>query len=247
MQFKDCNVCLQVVVITFLRRGVTTYVVCDYDVCAHCSWSLQALGIIAFVLLCGCLPFDDDSSRIPSESAARKKFTLRFPKWASSLSSSAKDLLHNLLDVNPKNRFTAEQALHHPWVSGKTVQLNSYLQSPSLLGEFCTVHCVCFYLHILLFTVQHISIHTPCIDFTCLTLACVCVGIYVCLAGGRRKEMRSPMTPSMSAMQQRLAAAATAAANNNVTGGAGGGGGIAAALANARGGGGGTMIRKNSI
>lgn len=96
---------------------------------------MWALGIIVFVLLCGCLPFDDDSSKIPSESAARKKFTLRFPRWSTNLSASAKDLLHNLLDVNPKTRYTAEQALNHPWVSGKTVVPNNYLNSPSILGE----------------------------------------------------------------------------------------------------------------
>jgi calcium/calmodulin-dependent protein kinase I len=62
-----------------------------------------------FVLLCGCLPFDDDSSRLVNESAARKKFTLRFPRWSTNLSASAKDLLHNLLDVNPKTRMSAEQ------------------------------------------------------------------------------------------------------------------------------------------
>lgn len=96
---------------------------------------IWALGVIVFVLLCGCLPFDDDSSRIASESAARKKFALRFPRWASNISASAKDLLHNLLEVDPKHRFTAEQALNHPWVSGRTVQDNNYLQSPSLLGR----------------------------------------------------------------------------------------------------------------
>ena len=96
---------------------------------------MWALGVIVFVLLCGCLPFDDDSSKISSETAARKKFALRFPKWAASLSSSAKDLLHNLLEINPKDRFTADQALNHPWVSGKTVQANNYLQSPCVLGE----------------------------------------------------------------------------------------------------------------
>jgi len=94
---------------------------------------MWALGVIVFVLLCGCLPFDDDSSRIASQSAARQKFALRFPKWASNISASAKDLLHNLLEVDPKNRFTAEQALNHPWVSGRAVQDNNYLQSPSLL------------------------------------------------------------------------------------------------------------------
>lgn len=96
---------------------------------------MWALGVIVFVLLCGCLPFDDDSSRIASESAARKKFTLRFPKWASGLSASAKDLLHNLLEIDPKHRFTADQAMVHPWVSGKTVQIDNYLQSPCVLGK----------------------------------------------------------------------------------------------------------------
>ena len=95
---------------------------------------MWALGVIVFVLLCGCLPFDDDSSKISSEQVARKKFALRFPKWAASLSVSAKDLLEHLLEINPKNRYTAEQALKHPWVSGKTVQPNNYLESPCLLG-----------------------------------------------------------------------------------------------------------------
>lgn len=95
---------------------------------------MWALGVIVFVLLCGCLPFDDDSSRITSESA-KKKFTLRFPKWAASLSPSAKDLLQKLLEVNPKLRLTADQALAHPWVTGRTVNPNSYLQSPSFLGK----------------------------------------------------------------------------------------------------------------
>ena len=99
------------------------------------SVDMWALGVIAFVLLCGCLPFDDDGSRINSESAARKKFTLRFPRWSSNLSNSAKDLLYNLLDVDPKMRFTADQALSHPWVKGQTVQPNNYLESPSQIGK----------------------------------------------------------------------------------------------------------------
>ncbi len=99
------------------------------------SVDMWALGVIAFVLLCGCLPFDDDGSRISSDSAARKKFTLRFPRWSSNLSNSAKDLLFNLLELDPKRRYTAEQALAHPWVSGRTVQPNNYLQSPSHLGQ----------------------------------------------------------------------------------------------------------------
>lgn len=96
---------------------------------------IWALGIIVFVLLCGCLPFDDDSSRITSDVVIKKKFTLRFPRWASNLSDPAKDLLTKLLDVDPKTRITADEALAHPWVSGVIVPRNNYLQSPNMLGS----------------------------------------------------------------------------------------------------------------
>jgi serine/threonine protein kinase len=121
------------------------------------SIDMWALGVIVFVLLCGCLPFDDDSSRIATESDARQKFTLRFPRWAQTLSAPAKDLLSNLLDVNPKTRYTAQQALSHPWVTGRSVAANSYLTSPSMMQD-----------------------------------------------PARRKELRSPMTPSMQAMRDKV-------------------------------------------
>ncbi|KAL7427659.1 hypothetical protein ACHAXH_002292 [Discostella pseudostelligera] len=89
-----------------------------------------ALGVIIFVLLCGCLPFDDDCHSMPNSPALREKFTLRFPRWAKDLSSSAKDLLNHLLVVDSRKRYTAEQAMNHPWVRGETASSESLLQSP---------------------------------------------------------------------------------------------------------------------
>lgn len=89
-----------------------------------------ALGVIVFVLLCGCLPFDDDCQTVPNSPDLRAKFKLRFPRWAKDLSPSARDLLSRLLDIDPRRRYTAEQAMEHPWVKGETASKDSLLQSP---------------------------------------------------------------------------------------------------------------------
>lgn len=89
-----------------------------------------ALGVIVFVLLCGCLPFDDDSQTVPSDDLVRTKFQLRFPRWAGNLSDSAKDVLSKLLNTNALARYTAEQALEHPWVRGQTAPRKNLLASP---------------------------------------------------------------------------------------------------------------------
>nr|CCA24665.1 protein kinase putative [Albugo laibachii Nc14] len=93
---------------------------------------IWALGVIVYVLLCGCLPFNDDGARISNLKAARVKFGLRFPRWASDLSESAKDLLRHLLEVDCSKRYTAEQALAHPWVTGQQTP-NHLLRSPNYL------------------------------------------------------------------------------------------------------------------
>jgi serine/threonine protein kinase len=94
-----------------------------------------ALGVIVFVLLCGCLPFDDDSQTVPSDELVRSKFVLRFPRWAKNLSPSAKDLLAHLLEVDPNKRYSAEQAYKHPWVQGETASKKNYLESPRLIRK----------------------------------------------------------------------------------------------------------------
>jgi serine/threonine protein kinase len=98
-----------------------------------------ALGVIVFVLLCGCLPFDDDSQTVPSDELVRAKFVLRFPRWAKNLSASAKDLLSHLLSVNPTQRYTAEQALEHPWVTGKEAPKGHLLASPGRIRKSPTL------------------------------------------------------------------------------------------------------------
>jgi calcium/calmodulin-dependent protein kinase I len=35
--------------------------------------------------------------------------------FLSLAASTAKDFIRNMMEKNPKNRFTTEQALRHPW------------------------------------------------------------------------------------------------------------------------------------
>ena len=39
-------------------------------------------------------------------------------------------MLNHLLDIDSRRRYTAEQALDHPWVRGETASRDSLLQSP---------------------------------------------------------------------------------------------------------------------
>jgi serine/threonine protein kinase len=98
----------------------------------HCT---HRCPLSATVLLCGCLPFDDDSATIPSDDIVKIKFQLRYPRWAKNLSPSAKDLLSKLLNVDPKQRYSAEQALDHPWVKGETAPKGNLLASPGRIKK----------------------------------------------------------------------------------------------------------------
>lgn len=95
-----------------------------------------ALGIIVFVLLCGCLPFSDEIKELQSDREIKKNFELRIPPWASDISVPAKDFMHTLLETDPKKRVTAEQSLAHHWFIGsKQLTKNVALQSPKILRK----------------------------------------------------------------------------------------------------------------
>jgi len=58
-------------------------------------------------------------------------FTFPDPYW-TDISPSAKDLVTNLLRVDPRERFTAEQVLAHEWVKGSTARAEAFPASHTL-------------------------------------------------------------------------------------------------------------------
>jgi serine/threonine protein kinase len=47
---------------------------------------------------------------------SRNTFIFQLRKNWMTISNPAKDLLSKLLDVNPNDRITIEEALQHPWI-----------------------------------------------------------------------------------------------------------------------------------
>lgn len=79
---------------------------------------LWATGVIAYIMLCGFPPFSSASKN--QKDLFRKiklgRFSFPSPYW-DGISEPAKDLIRNLLKVDPKERYTAEQLLAHEWIS----------------------------------------------------------------------------------------------------------------------------------
>ncbi|KAG1686183.1 hypothetical protein DVH05_007110 [Phytophthora capsici] len=81
------------------------------------SWSLET---ILYILLCGYHPFDPEGERSDNEMIASIKaccFEFDDEGWGS-ISDGAKDLVRHLLVLDPDHRFSKEQVLEHPWISG---------------------------------------------------------------------------------------------------------------------------------
>lgn len=80
------------------------------------SVDMWALGCVLYTLLCGFPPFYDESIEVLTEKVAKGQYTFLSPWW-DDISSSAKDLISNLLTVDPEKRFTINQFRSHPWIT----------------------------------------------------------------------------------------------------------------------------------
>ncbi|KAH8300281.1 hypothetical protein KR044_012458, partial [Drosophila immigrans] len=77
-------------------------------------WSL---GVITYILLCGYPPFYDTNDVMLFSKISKGQFKFDSPYW-DNISESAKHLIMNLLCVCVEDRYTCQQALKHPWISG---------------------------------------------------------------------------------------------------------------------------------
>ncbi|GAV75499.1 efhand domain-containing protein/Pkinase domain-containing protein/PseudoU_synth_2 domain-containing protein/EF_hand_5 domain-containing protein [Cephalotus follicularis] len=72
-------------------------------------------GVILYILLSGVPPFWGETEKAIFEEVLKGKLDLQSSPWPS-ISASAKDLIKKMLNMDPKKRITAAEALEHPWI-----------------------------------------------------------------------------------------------------------------------------------
>ncbi|KJE92873.1 calcium/calmodulin-dependent protein kinase I [Capsaspora owczarzaki ATCC 30864] len=77
---------------------------------------MWAVGVITFILLSGYPPFYAENNAELFKQIMRAEFSFD-PNYWSDISESAKDFIRHLLTIDPEQRFTADQALEHPWIA----------------------------------------------------------------------------------------------------------------------------------
>jgi len=84
---------------------------------------MWSIGVIAYILLCGYPPFHDENQRKLFKMIERADYQFDSPDW-DPISAEAKDLISNLLVVDPRKRFTCRQVLNHRWITGSVPTTN---------------------------------------------------------------------------------------------------------------------------
>ncbi|KAJ8260265.1 hypothetical protein GJAV_G00178980 [Gymnothorax javanicus] len=91
-------------------------------------WSI---GVITYILLCGYPPFYEDSETELFFKVLKAEYEFDSPFW-DGISQSAKDFIRNMMQKNPNMRYSTEEALRHPWITGVTSQSQDIYYSVSV-------------------------------------------------------------------------------------------------------------------
>jgi len=81
------------------------------------SVDVWSIGITLYILLCGFPPFYNEDNAELFEQIKKGEFEFPSPYW-DDISDMAKELIQQILVVEPSARLSIDDILAHPWVSG---------------------------------------------------------------------------------------------------------------------------------
>lgn len=98
---------------------------------------IWSMGVVLYVMLAGCLPFDEED--LPTLVLKIERAEFHIPPWVSS---DATDILCRMLTADWTKRASLIEVENHPWLSGLVkrpsmdIQRNSLLEDKSLMNVF---------------------------------------------------------------------------------------------------------------
>uniref|UniRef100_A0A672SCY4 calcium/calmodulin-dependent protein kinase n=1 Tax=Sinocyclocheilus grahami TaxID=75366 RepID=A0A672SCY4_SINGR len=76
---------------------------------------IWACGVILYILLVGYPPFWDEDQHKLYQQIKAGAYDFPSPEW-DTVTAEAKNLINQMLTINPAKRITADQAIKHPWI-----------------------------------------------------------------------------------------------------------------------------------
>jgi len=98
------------------------------------SCDIWSCGVILYILLSGLPPFSASCEAELYKKIKRAQYKLTGPRW-KVLSKEAKDLVHRMMKRDPERRYSALEALNHPWIINNCSDDANRSEAKSLLTE----------------------------------------------------------------------------------------------------------------
>jgi calcium-dependent protein kinase len=100
---------------------------------------IWSCGVIMYILLCGYPPFNGETDNEILAKIKAGKFSFPVEEW-ETISSDAKELIHNMLEFDPKKRFSASQCLNTTWLTENNKKTVDTALSKRALGNMKKFH-----------------------------------------------------------------------------------------------------------
>uniref|UniRef100_A0A8C3AD26 calcium/calmodulin-dependent protein kinase n=1 Tax=Cyclopterus lumpus TaxID=8103 RepID=A0A8C3AD26_CYCLU len=148
---------------------------------------IWACGVILYILLVGYPPFWDEDQHKLYQQIKAGAYDFPSPEW-DTVTPEAKNLINQMLTINPAKRITAQEALKHPWVCQRSTVA-------SMMHRQETVECLKKFnarrkLKVSSSLRLKVFVHSSVTQSRCL-FVCVFVCLFVCLfvSAARKQEI----------------------------------------------------------